>query len=173
MTNKSLIFVLTALLGCVLFSWGYSNGLASAKRAAETANNERLAKAFEQGQAAGLVKEKIVTEFVYRDRLIQGRTQTIIQKVPVYVSEAADRACTVPVGFVRLHDAAAAGLPAPEPGGSADAAGSGVALSTVAAVTAGNYGTCHAIANQLTALQAAVRAHPAFRASGAQAPIPQ
>lgn len=73
---------------------------------------------------------------------IQYRTRTLIQEVPIYVTPQADRDCTVPVGFVRLHDAAASGdppgLPGPA-GGPVDAA-SGVALSAVAETVVANYG---------------------------------
>jgi hypothetical protein len=56
-----------------------------------------------------------------------------------------------------LHDAAALGLPAPGHAGPADDAGSGIALSTVAATNAGNYATCHETAERLTSLQEYVR----------------
>ncbi|WP_395593039.1 hypothetical protein AB4P93_00180 (plasmid) [Pseudomonas sp. B26140] len=161
MKNNLVVVVLTIIVTALTYWWGYSHGQANAEHAATLADNKRLTEAFEQGQALGTVKEKVVTEYVYRDRVIQGRTQTLIKQVPVYVSEAADRACVVPAGFVRLHDAAAANLPAPGPGGTADADPSGVALSAVAAVTVENYGTCNATANQLTALQAYIRGYQA------------
>jgi hypothetical protein len=68
----------------------------------------------------------------------------------------ADAACTINRGFVRLHDAAAAGE-LPEPARDADAAAAGIALSAVAGTVAANYQTCHENAEQLRALQAWVR----------------
>lgn len=65
----------------------------------------------------------------------------------------ADVACTINRGFVRLHDAAAAG-DLPEPAGDADAAAARIALSAVARTVASNYQTCHENAEQLRALQA-------------------
>jgi hypothetical protein len=85
------------------------------------------------------------------------RTRILVQRVPVYVSPTADRRCDVPHGFVRLHDAAAAGDGLPDPAGQSDEAASGLALSAVAATVAENYGTCHQIADQLSALQAWIR----------------
>jgi hypothetical protein len=83
-------------------------------------------------------------------------TQILIQKVPVYVTAQADSQCTVPNGFVRLHDAAAAGRDVPAlsqgPGESADDP-SGVALSSVAGVVADNYGTCNSLRAELTGWQ--------------------
>ncbi|MBU9512566.1 hypothetical protein [Burkholderia multivorans] len=99
---------------------------------------------------------KIVTQYVDRVRVVREKGDTIIKEVPVYVDREADRACVVPLGFVRVHDAAAANVPVGDPG-STDAAAAGVALSAVAATVADNYTTCHENAEQLIALQARVR----------------
>ena len=68
----------------------------------------------------------------------------------------ADAACTINRGFVRLHDAAAAG-DLPEPARGVDATAAGLALSTVAGTVAANYQTCHENAEQLRALQTWIR----------------
>ncbi|WP_367190092.1 hypothetical protein [Burkholderia sp. Ed8] len=99
---------------------------------------------------------KVVTQYVDRVQVVREKGDTIIKEVPVYVDREADRACVVPVGFLRVHDGAAANVPVGDPG-SADAAPSGIALSAVAATVAGNYTTCHENAEQLIALQARVR----------------
>ncbi|PRG19633.1 hypothetical protein [Burkholderia multivorans] len=99
---------------------------------------------------------KIVTQYVDRVRVVREKGDTIVKEVPVYVDREADRACVVPLGFVRVHDAAAANVPVGDPG-STDAAAAGVALSAVAATVADNYTTCHENAEQLIALQARVR----------------
>ncbi|MDR9130216.1 hypothetical protein FEP35_04307 [Burkholderia multivorans] len=99
---------------------------------------------------------KVVTQYVDRVQVVREKGDTIVKEVPVYVDREADRACAVPVGFVRVHDAAAANVPVGDPG-SADAAAAGVTLSAVAATVAGNYTTCHENAEQLIALQARVR----------------
>ncbi|WP_269503720.1 hypothetical protein [Burkholderia sp. IMCC1007] len=102
------------------------------------------------------LNEKVVTQYVDRVQVVREKGDTIIKEVPIYVDREADRACTVPVGFVRLHDAAAANVPVGDPG-STDAAPAGIALSGVAATVAGNYTTCHENAEQLIALQARLR----------------
>ncbi|KHJ63597.1 hypothetical protein [Burkholderia glumae] len=99
---------------------------------------------------------RVVTQYVHRVQVVREKGDTIIKEVPVYVDREADRACVVPVGFVRVHDGAAANVPVGDPG-SADAAPSGIALSAVAATVAGNYTSCHENAEQLIALQARVR----------------
>jgi hypothetical protein len=87
--------------------------------------------------------------------------RNIIQGVSTYVPPEADARCSVPVGFVRLHDAAARGVDLP---GVSDAArepndaASGLELSTVAATVAGNYGIAAQNSEQLSALQDWIRA---------------
>lgn len=84
----------------------------------------------------------MVTKYVDRVRLMREKGNTIIKEVPVYVPAQADAACTVNLGFVRLHDAAAAGE-LTTPARDSDAAASSIALSTVATTVAANYQTCH------------------------------
>lgn len=102
--------------------------------------------------------QRVVIQYVDRVRIVREHSQAIIQEVPTHVTANADAQCTLPVGFVRVHDAAAQDrVPGPAYPGSADAPAAGLALSAVAATVAGNYGTCHETAQQLIALQAWVR----------------
>ena len=109
--------------------------------------------------AAQQSSEHIVTKYVDRVQVVHDQGATITQEIPVYVTAQADAACTVPLGFVRLHDAAAQSAPLSGPAGAADALPSGLALSAVAGAVVDNYTTCHTTAAQLTALQAWVRAN--------------
>ena len=89
-------------------------------------------------------------------------TQTIIKEVPIYVPAEADLRFALPVGLVRVHDAAAAGHPLSEPSGEPDdAAGnlepSDIAPSRLAATIAENYGTCRSDQARLGDLQDWVR----------------
>lgn len=78
-----------------------------------------------------------------RTNEIRYQTRTLIREVPVYVTAQDDGRCIVNRGFVRLHDQAATGTPSiPDSAGEPDSAPSGVALSTVGATVADNYGTC-------------------------------
>lgn len=150
-------YVLLALsVAFALLGGGYRLGVLSEQGNAALATAEQLRQAFEQGRELGTVRDRIVTEYVDRVQVIEKRGATIVKEVPVYVSAAADRACAVPAGFVRLHDAAALGLQPPGGAGAADEAASGVALSAVAGTVAGNYTECHASAEQLRQLQAVV-----------------
>lgn len=97
---------------------------------------------------------RVVTEYVDRVQVVREKGATIVKEVKVYVPD--DR-CTVPVGFVRVHNAAATGgaLIAP---GIIDAAPAGIALSDVAGTVTSNYTRCRENAEQLIALQEWVRA---------------
>jgi hypothetical protein len=161
-----------ALIGALLFGLGWMARGDHEQGQATQAELDRLSKAFEQGQALGTVRDNVVTEYVDRVQVIKERGATIIKEVPVYVSAKADAACTVNAGFVRVHDLAAAArpLPAPDPAGDADAAPSGVALSTVAATTAENYTRCNVNAERLTKLQSLLQQYQAVAAKGGQAP---
>lgn len=135
--------------GCLFGSW-YET------RAAKDLEIKQLRDAFEQGQAVGTVRDVVVTEYVDRERIIYKTGKTITKEVPVYVTPAADAACTLTRGFVRLHDGAAANV-LPGPAEPADAGPAGIALSAATGVIADNYTTCHATRNQLTKLQQWVR----------------
>ncbi|WP_029046579.1 hypothetical protein [Cupriavidus sp. amp6] len=116
---------------------------------------------------AGVIK---VTEYVDRVQTVYVKGDTIIKEIPRYVPAQADAACTVPVGFVRMHDAAAAGTVLGPGAGDSDAAGSGIALSAVAGTVAGNYTSCRANAEQLSALQQLLRDQGATIIGEAPAP---
>jgi hypothetical protein len=90
-------------------------------------------------------RERVVTkvEIQYRDRIqiVREKGETIVKEVPVYVSAETDRRFPVPRGFVRVHDAAAAGEPAGAPAES-DGEAAGVVASAAAETIAGNYAEC-------------------------------
>lgn len=137
-----------ALIG---FGWIKGAGHVQAQWDATAQQQTLQAAAFRQRQAEATVK--VVTQYVDRVRVVREKGDTITKEVPVYVPVQADAACTINRGFVRLHDAAAAG-DLPESARDADAAPAGLALSAVAGTVAANYQTCHENAEQLRALQA-------------------
>lgn len=86
--------------------------------------------------------------------------KVITKEVIKYVSPKADAACTVPIGFVRLHNLAAKNTNPPTPPSEVAASGfedadtaSGVALSTVASTLRDNYATCIDTSEKLEAWQ--------------------
>ena len=141
-------------LALVSFGWNKGAGHVQAQWDATVRQQALQATAVREEQAQATVE--VITEYVDRVRVVREKGDTIIKEVPVYVPVQADAACTINRGFVRLHDAAAAGA-LPEPARDADAAAADIALSTVAATVATNYQTCHETAEQLKALQTWVR----------------
>jgi hypothetical protein len=101
----------------------------------------------------GAVTERVVVK--YRTRLVevQAATVTITREIPRHVPPAVDP--MLPVGWLLLHDAAARAVP-PAPGG-VDVTSPGARASQAIETVAGNYGACHANAEQLNGLQAWVR----------------
>lgn len=105
----------------------------AAQRASEAArgveaNNEEI------GNDVGQQVEEAKTQ-------IQYVTRTLIKEVPIHVTAESDNRCVVPLGAVRVLDAAATGNPTISygPGESADQA-SGVELSGVVSNVTDNYG---------------------------------
>jgi len=143
----AIVLLAAALIG---FGWIKGAGHVQARWDAAVQQQTLHAAAVRERQAQATVK--VVTEYVDRVRVVREKGDTIIKEVPVYVPVQADAACTINRGFVRLHDAAAAGE-LPEPARDVDAAPADLALSAVAGTVAANYQTCHENAEQLRALQ--------------------
>lgn len=137
--------ILVSLLLVGVHHSGVTAGVAK-ERAAEA---KRLAAAVKKVAGrevtAGKITDAVKTDHAKERVRIQTVTRTLIQKVPVYVTPAADRACVVNLGFVRLHDAAASGSPPalPGPSGGPLDAPSGVQLSAVLGTVVGNYGVAY------------------------------
>ena len=147
----ALVALAAALIG---FGWVKGAGHVQARWDAAVQQQSLQTAALRERQAQATVK--VVTEYVDRVRVVREKGDTIIKEVPVYVPVQADAACTINRGFVRLHDAAAAGE-LPEPAGNADASAAGLALSAVATTVTTNYQTCHENAEKLRALQKWIR----------------
>ena len=142
-----------AALAVTLIGFGWIKGASHVQAQWDAAIQQQAlqAAAIRERQAQATVK--VVTQYLDRVRVVRQKGDTIIKEVPVYVPVQADAACTINRGFVRLHDAAAAGE-LPDSARDSDAAAAGIALSAVAETVAANYQTCHENAEQLRALQA-------------------
>lgn len=109
----------------------------------------------ERQAEASKITEDVGTRVAQREADIRYITRTIVQEIPVYVTQQSDDRCTVPVGFVRLHDAAAAGTPAvPLGAGEFADTPSGLELSSVASTVVGNYGESNVWREQVLGWQA-------------------
>lgn len=96
-----------AVIAGLVYALGWLGGAGHELDRAKQLETKQLRQAFEQGQALGTVRDRVVTEYVDRIEVIEKQGKTIIQRVPVYVTPDDDSRCAVPAGFVRLHDAAA------------------------------------------------------------------
>lgn len=119
---------------------------------------------------------KTVKQIEYRDRIshdVETKYITVVQKVrdnsarqiediPTHVTPQADADCPVPLGFVRVFNAATGGS-VPDAASGPDGAPSGVALSEVAKASVENAGEYDATSAQLTALQDWVRQQQAVK----------
>ena len=143
---------IVVLVAIALVAGGYIKGSLAVHAEWDADKARRAARAAEVKADQAGATVQVVTQYVDRVKVVRQAGDTIIKEVPVYVSPEADAACVLSRGFVRLHDAAAAGV-VPDPAGGPDAAPAGIALSTVAGTVAGNYERCHENAEQLTALQ--------------------
>lgn len=132
------------LIAALIYQGGVSAGV-DRERAAQATRLAAAKPAIERVQAGGAAitaatqaETQAATEHikvVYRD---------LIKEVPAYVTPEADRRCDLPVGFVRLHDQAAAGLPAVSaPAGDVRDAPSGIPLSAASATIVDNYGVAY------------------------------
>ena len=149
------LLALTAL-GVALIGFGWIKGASHVQARWDAAIQQQALQTAAIRERQAQARVKVVTQYVDRVRVVREKGETIIKEVPVYVPVQADAACSINRGFVRLHDAAAAGE-LPEPARDADAASAGIALSAVAGTVAANYQTCHENAEQLRALQTWVR----------------
>lgn len=166
MLTSILYKALAAVALCAaLFGLGVAAGRHQVTEDWEAAKAKQQARVEAVKTAQAVATVEVVTKYVDRVKVVRERGVTITKEVPVYVTKEADAHCTVPAGFVSLHDAAARGG-VPEPPGGSDAAPSGIALSAVAGTVADNYGRCHEVAAQLEGLQGWVRAQQEAAAPG-------
>lgn len=140
------------LLAVALVGFGWVKGATHVQSEWDLANSRQAAKVAVVRQKQAEAAVQVVTKYVDRVKVLNETGDAIIKEVPNYVPFDT---CVLPGGFRVLHDAAARGELSAAPG-AADAPP--VAAQTVAATVAGNYESCRANAEQLTALQEWVRA---------------
>lgn len=162
-----LALIIVALLAAIGFGAAFQQSrIDSAKAETENVRQQLRSMTGERDTAlderdAARRNVRVVTEYVDRVQTVYVAGATITKEIPIYVTQKADAACTIPAGFVRIHDAAAANAAPDAAAGDPDAPATGVTLSAVADTVAGNYTTCHAIREQVIGLQAYISSLPA------------
>ena len=119
---------------------------------------QQVARAERVEQAQAKVSQQAAEAHAEHQEQIRVVYRTLRQEVPTLVSpEVVDR-YDIPVGYVRLFNAAAEGVPAvPDPAGRADEEPSGVGYDTLAGATVENGESCQTARLRLADLQAWVR----------------
>ena len=107
--------------------------------------------------AATEVSMKVVTKYIKNTRVVREKGDVIIKEVPKYITTVDDSKCTVPTGFVRVHDRGAAGAEVPRTTGGPNEGTPEVKISTVATTVVDNYTTYYEVAEQLKSLQAWIK----------------
>lgn len=165
LTNWRYFAIGAGALAAIGFLWHlddsiYSRGYAAAKAECQEGAIQARLQAEQLAHERDLISDRAALAAAQHQVKIQTITRTIIKEVPAHVTPKADAACALTRGFVRVHDAAAAGVPTaevPNPAGQSDDSSAGIALSAAASTIADNYGADHANAQQLEDLQSWVR----------------
>lgn len=158
---------IVAVIAAALVTGGYIKGSLSKQAEWDADNARRAARTAQLKTDQAETTVQVVTRYVDRVNVVRQAGVAIANEVPVYVSPEADAACVLSHGFVRLHDAAVAGI-VPGAAGGPDADPAGIALSTVAGTVAANYERCHENTEQLIALQEWVREMKLAAEAGSQ-----
>lgn len=147
----------------------------AAKAAVATAQVKQADKVITRVQNQAAITADVSAKHDVADRQIQASTGALLQKVPAYVTPQVDLRFPVPVGAIRLLNAASLGLDlsaVPDPAGRADDAPSGVALSTVVDGGVANAGACRQDDQQLSDLEAWILRQQQLAATGRMDPQP-
>lgn len=102
------------------------------------------------------ITTQVETKYVDRIQVVKEKGDTIIQKVPTYVTVKDDSACVVNAGFVRLWNSSN-GMQVPSAASSADDTASSIVLSGIAKQHAEEATICEGTTTQLISLQGWVR----------------
>lgn len=93
---------LALLLGGIYFEGGLQNEMHW--RAEVEKQNAEIARL---NEAASTITTQVETKYVDRIKIVKGKTDVIIKKIPEYITSDHDAACTIPESFRLLYNAAA------------------------------------------------------------------
>lgn len=99
------------------------------------------------------ISHEVVTKYIDRVKIIEGKTHEIIKKVPVYITKESDDKCTINNGFVSLHNSSASQTKVSDSSRDINEGASNVKLSEVAVTVSKNYETYYQVVEQLKSLQ--------------------
>lgn len=102
------------------------------------------------------VTTKVVTEYIEKVKIVEGKTHVIIKKVPEYITKESDAKCSINTGSIELLNSAAENK-VPESTRTSHEEPTDVKLSTLVESVSGNYGTYYQVVEQLKSLQDWIR----------------
>ncbi len=146
---------------------------AKAAEASRKAQEAAVAAARATERATAVLAQESALRAAAADQKIVYRTNTIIKEVPTHVTAQTDARVCVPVGLVRLLDAAALGVDPADlvlPAGQSDDTCSSVRASDLARSVVGNYGIARQNAEQLDQLIADIRERMKLVNEGSEEP---
>jgi hypothetical protein len=153
--NAALHLLLGAVVLLGTFTAGYQVASWRLGEQIEAERAKRYAAVAKQVVDSAELAARLDREITAKRERVRTVTRTLIEEVPIYVSEIGNAGCTLPLGFVRLHNLSAAGLPAiPDRADKSNDAPAGVALDYATAVVVENYGTCNDLREQVIGWQA-------------------
>jgi hypothetical protein len=144
--------VILASLGTGLFIFAlHQRSIGRAEYAAQVASTQVHYKA-----QAKKVTTEVITKYIHDIQVVREKGNTIIKKVPIYVTVKDDAACTINTGFVSLWNDSNS-LRVSSPSRKPDDSPSSVILSDVAAQHVTEANIYHETATRLIALQDWIR----------------
>lgn len=147
---KLVSIVLSVLL---VFALGCYTGWSVEERVYTNYKNAQAQKAAQVSQASTKSATEVVTKYVDRVKVVEGKTRVITKQVPVYVNSQDDSLCTVNAGFVRMWNASNSGVPLDGTRERTDGAPSGIALHEVAEQHSAESGYTRGLEEQVNSLQ--------------------
>jgi hypothetical protein len=149
---KPFIRPIVYILGLLLFLYSiYYLGQQSIQKKWDIEKAEQTA----QVEIVEKIVEKEVIKYVDKIKIVKEKGDVIIQKVPEFITVESNANCTIPNGFVRLHDAGVQNTNPGEPR-ETDGAASGIALTAVTETVVQNYTTCNGFREHILSLQNAL-----------------
>jgi len=131
--------IATALACLACFGYGYVKGTSHVQNAWDLAAAKAETDSLNEIIRVQTAGNKRVKELQNEKAKLVAHRDVVREKVPVYIPVEADRACTLPVGFVWVLDEARLGVSIPRDSAGAASAPSGIALSAATDVIADNY----------------------------------
>lgn len=158
--NQYKLAIQAASIAALVFGIYFEGGIANEAKWEAKVQEVKLEMAKKE-TASAEASVKVVTKYVETVKVVKEKGDVIIKEVPKYITKDADAKCSIPNGFVLLHDSASRNE-VPISAGDANEGTSAFKLSTIAETVIANYNICYQNTEQLKALQNWIREQEAI-----------